>query len=273
MSTLHFYKLQGTGNDFVAWDNRKYGMSLNEIIALTPRLCNRRLGIGADGVLVIDKSESADYTMIYRNADGSDAGMCGNGGRCIALLAHHLGYPADQTFIVHKKSYRADVWPGNKIALYFPEETGVSAAQSDSGIPVLKTYTGTEHIVLTGAVLNRKADNELFETGRALRNDPAFKPSGTNVNFILENRSDSISIKTYERGVEDFTLACGTGAIASALAWHHMQKKGDGVFNCTVKNPGGILEVSFEYDKKNCAYRNLSLTGNANIVFEGEFPL
>lgn len=273
MSTLHFYKLQGTGNDFVAWDNRTLRLPLDEIIALAPLLCDRKRGIGADGILILENSDSSDYEMIYRNADGSDAGMCGNGGRCMALLARKFEFAATQTFMVHDKKYRAEIRNGNLVSLFFPEVSSVEQAVTSAGISVLKTYTGTEHVVIADPAITTLGDNKLFETGRKIRQDSAFQPSGTNVNFLLECGQEALTIKTYERGVEDFTLACGTGAIASALAWHHLQKASDGPFTYRVDNPGGPLEVTFRYDEQNKSYSDLCLTGTADIVFEGEYPL
>lgn len=248
-------------------------MSLDEIIAITPRLCHRRRGIGADGVLVINPSDIADYTMIYRNADGSDAGMCGNGGRCIALLANRLGYSAKHKFEVHGKTYQADVGDGEGISLHFPEISQIESTKTSSDIAVFKIYTGTEHVVISDPAVCHQSDAMLFKTGKTIRNDTAFAPAGTNVNFVLDHQSNSVTIKTYERGVENFTLACGTGAIASALAWHRLNQGGEGSFSCRVNNPGGPLTVSFRYDGNNQTYHDLVLTGSADFVFEGEFPL
>lgn len=122
MSTLNFQKMEGAGNDFVVIDNREYQFTLDEIIRFTPKLCDRKFGIGGDGILVLQSAESpdADYTMIYRNADGSDAGMCGNGARCLALYASKNGFSTSQRFNVHENLYQAEVKDDNSVNIHFP---------------------------------------------------------------------------------------------------------------------------------------------------------
>lgn len=271
MSQLHFYKMQGAGNDFVLFDNREIKLPLDQIIKLTPKLCHRRLGIGADGVLVLDHSDIADYTMIYRNADGSDAGMCGNGGRCIAFFAHKAGFPPKHSFSVHDKVYKASI-EGDTVTLDFPVTTSVQETQTSTGLDLMKIYTGTEHVVVDSLSDDEiSADEELRTKGRMIREDAEFQPVGTNVNFIKGLSDNRIRIKTYERGVEDLTLACGTGNIASAIAWHHRQKRQDSKNTYTIDNPGGILSVTFQYHDDEQKYDHIQLKGPAAIVFEGDY--
>ncbi|HKJ47191.1 MAG TPA: diaminopimelate epimerase [Balneolales bacterium] len=270
MGQLHFYKMQGAGNDFVLFDNRDLQLRLDQIISITPKLCHRKLGVGADGVLILDHSDIADYTMIYRNADGSDAGMCGNGGRCIALFAHKVGFPQDHTFSVHKKIYKSSVHD-QFVTLDFPVTTNVEECKTTKGEPVLKINSGTEHVVLISTPTLLEDEEVLRTKGRSIRTDGTFQPKGTNVNFLNGLSDSHIEIRTYERGVEDLTLACGTGTIASAIAWHHQLHKTDPDNTYTVDNPGGSLTVSFQFNEGQQNYDHIQLKGPAEIVFEGTY--
>lgn len=265
---LSFTKMQGTGNDFIVLDLRSLDWDQEQLTSWTRRLCERRYGIGADGVLALNSSDQADYTMIYKNADGSNAGMCGNGGRCIARYAVEEGIPARHRFQVHDQFYHAEV-DGEHVLLHFPAETRVQSLPEP--VDVYQVYPGTEHIVLPVEDSLFKDTEELRRRGRQLRNNSHFQPVGTNVNFFQGNSKQSLSVRTYERGVEDLTPACGTGAIASALAWHNLQQGTDGVHTYTVEVEGGTLQVSFTYNQDSDLYTNLKLGGPAHFVFEGKY--
>lgn len=265
---LSFTKMQGTGNDFIVLDLRTLDWNKDQLIAWTPRLCDRRYGIGADGVLALNSSNRADYTMIYRNADGSAAGMCGNGGRCIARYAVEQGLSPKHRFQVHDQLYRAEV-NGEHVLIHFPEETSVhSLSEPLDGFQVTP---GTEHIVLPVEDSLYQNTEELYRRGRKLRNHSHFQPVGTNVNFFQGNSEQSLSVRTYERGVEELTQACGTGAIASALTWHTVQREDGGTYTYTVEVDGGTLQVSFTYDQDSDLYTKLKLGGPAHFVFEGTY--
>ena len=275
MSSLRFYKMEGAGNDFVVIDNRETGYSLDEIISITPKLCNRKFGVGADGMLVLEPAErqDLDYTMIYRNADGSDAGMCGNGSRCLALFAAHHGFESNQSFNVHDAVYRAQVDKiEHRVSVFFPEVKLPRWIEVDSK-KFLQVYTGTEHVVAFEAPSKLEDEETLVSEGRAVRMNPKLNPPGTNVNFVCKNGSQSIELQTYERSVENLTLACGTGALASAIATHFDDDNGTGDFEYTVNVKGGILSVSFRYDSETNIYSNLKLTGPAHFVFEGSINI
>lgn len=269
---LSFYKMQGAGNDFVVLDNRDEALSLDDIIELSPRLCDRRYGVGADGVLVLELSETADYRMVYRNADGSDAGMCGNGARCLAVFARFLGFPKQLSFIVHDTLYRATLGP-NKATIHFPMNVQVEEVSAEPNAPLLQLYTGTEHVVKSTDHDKLSEEELLVREGRRLRYHELFQPAGTNVNFIHGLQKDRLEIQTYERGVENLTLACGTGAIAGALAWHYRQHSSDPVNNYSVEAKGGTLNVLFEYHSASRTYSAIKLEGPAHFVFEGSFYL
>lgn len=275
MKSLKFHKMQGAGNDFVVLDNRTIGLSKDELIALTPKLCDRKFGIGADGVLELDfpQVSDVDFTMIYRNADGSDAGMCGNGARCLAMYAAHHGFQNEVVFNVHDTLYKASVNKiDNSVTVYFPDVHAPSLMDID-GEKLLQIYPGTEHVVcfVDEELLNREKD--LIERGRYLRYSELLNPPGTNVNFISVNKEDTISLQTYERGVENLTLACGTGAIASAISAHHSKHPSSGTFEREVIVKGGILSIGYTFDQENNLYRQVSLTGPAEFVYEGLFHI
>jgi len=269
---ISFTKMQGAGNDFVVIDNRAQHLSKQEIIDLTPKICARKYGVGSDGFLALlpPEIENADYTMFFRNPDGSDAGMCGNGGRCIALFANSIGFAPEHCFSVHDQLYRAEVKSSGEIGISFP----ITASVKELKINDQKLYairTGTEHVVMPVNEEELQNEERLYETGQHLRYHQRFKPQGTNVNFICGLNESTVKLQTYERGVEGLTLACGTGAIASALVWHHLQntKEVSGAYE--VETKGGTLKVYYTYDPKSQHYKNIKLKGPADFVFEGKY--
>jgi diaminopimelate epimerase len=273
ISSLNFTKMHGAGNDFVLFDNRTLKLSEQELAQLAPAICNRKFGVGSDGIIALqfDETKKADLVMLYKNPDGSDAGMCGNGARCFSAFAETLGSPKKFTFRVHDKVYKANV-KDQSIVIEFPLETSVQELTvADEAL--LNVYTNTEHVVCT--VQQNELENEqtLINQGRFLRNHPDFQPIGTNVNFISGTDNETLNLQTYERGVENLTLACGTGAIASALAWHHLQQAEDGNFKYHVQVKGGTLLVHFSFNKRNESYTNIKLEGPATFVFEGQYYL
>lgn len=265
--------MQGAGNDFVLFDNRSLKMSEKELAQLAPAICNRKFGVGSDGIIALqfDETKKADLVMLYKNPDGSDAGMCGNGARCFSAFAETLGSPKQFTFRVHDKVYKANV-KKDSVIIDFPLETSVQEMTVASEA-LLNVYTNTEHVVCPIQQQELENEQSLTNQGRFFRNHPDFQPIGTNVNFISGTDNDSLSLQTYERGVENLTLACGTGAIASALAWHHLQQAEEGNFKYNVYVKGGTLLVHFLYDKKRETYSNIKLEGPAVFVFEGQYYL
>lgn len=274
MTHLPFYKMQGCGNDFIIIDNRKTSLSDADIIALTPKLCDRRFGIGADGILVLKPTDkpSLDYMMFYRNADGSDAGMCGNGARCLALFAEKSGLGSSLLFDVHDKVYKASVNPTKKyVWLSFPMELAVRRIEIAGEPPLFQANAGTEHIVQVVSPKQFTKDEELKKRGELLRYHQRFEPRGTNVNFICFKKPNEIDLKTYERGVEDLTLACGTGAIASGIAHHAIKQESEAENDITVHVDGGTLDVCFHYSPEDNSYSEIGLGGPAQFVFEGTY--
>jgi diaminopimelate epimerase len=273
---LPFTKMQGTGNDFIIIDNRDNTLSKEQIIGITPAICDRHFGVGGDGLIALHQAEEKDldHTMFYRNADGSDAGMCGNGARCLARYAANLGLGRELRFNVHENIYSASVdKSAHMVTLSFPMETAVKEIFVENE-HYLKIPAGTEHVVKEVSIKKLQDEPLLRRAGRKIRNLSQFNPPGTNVNFICAQDHHTIELQTYERGVEDLTLACGTGAIASGLGWHHINNGSEtGEQTIEVHTKGGVLQVQFSYDGQRNTYQNIKLTGKAEFVFEGTYTL
>lgn len=267
---ISFTKMQAAGNDFVVIDNRSKSFSKDELISLAPNICDRKFGVGSDGILALfpPEHENIDYTMFYRNPDGSDAGMCGNGARCMALFAYSLGFDKKHQFNVHDNIYKANVQDPGSVIISFPMEASVNK-KTISGETLYAIHTGTEHLVKKTTKAKLEQEEQLVAEGKQFRYHKKFEPKGTNVNFIYGNDSTTLELQTYERGVEDLTLACGTGAIASALVWHHLQDSSTSGQKYSVKTKGGVLSVHFSFDSESNTYNNIKLEGPAHFVFKG----
>lgn len=274
MQDITFHKMEGAGNDFVVLDNRAKGLSLEKIIASTPEICDRKFGIGADGLLILQLPEKkdVDFTMVYRNADGSDAGMCGNGARCLALFAFHQGFCDTQLFNVHENVYKAEIHGDETVSIHFPIQLQPKE-RSLNGYHFIQADAGTEHLVTFMAMDELDDESRLVQVGREIRFHEQVDPPGSNVNFVHSTNAHSIALQTYERGVENLTLACGTGALASAIAAHHHQKSKEAHSTYAVQVKGGTLSVAFNFDEQTQTYHQLILTGPAHFVFQGSISL
>lgn len=254
---IQFAKYQGTGNDFVIIDNRdkKYDGLTKEQVAL---LCDRRFGIGADGLMLLNAHPGYDFEMKYYNSDGRESSMCGNGGRCLTKFANDIGIiKSDYKFIAIDGQHEASINLDGIVALKMSD---VNDVQYNRGNYILNT--GSPHFVtLTNDVMHV----DVFKKGREIRYSEEFKDQGINVNFVEQTEEpDKIIVRTYERGVEDETYSCGTGVTASALVCSH----NDNGFNrVEVQTKGG--ELSVEFDKIGDRYQNVWLNGPAIKVFEG----
>jgi diaminopimelate epimerase len=265
---LHFTKMNGAGNDFVMIDNRSGQNSLNrEAIA---RLCDRHRGIGGDGLIAVEPAQiGADFRMRYYNADGGEAEMCGNGARCFARFASRLAGLTDKiSFETIAGVITAEFVGDNvRLAMSEPKEMQMNlqvCAKGDT-LPVHFVNTGVPHAV----VLSENLDAVPVQTlGAAIRYHEQFAPRGTNTNFIqaVADSENTIAIRTYERGVEGETLACGTGVVASALVFHELTGAPSPVH---VRVRGGdTLQVSFAGAAG--SFKDVTLTGPADFVFEGD---
>jgi len=266
---LRFTKMNGAGNDFILFDNRTAEIDLdrNQIA----QLCDRHRGIGADGVLLLEKpTNRADFRMRYFNADGGEAEMCGNGARCFARFANKVGgQKAEISFETPAGVISAEL-KGDLVTLRMTKPSdlrlNVDLPMAAETRTVHFINSGVPHVVIPVA----KIDNaDVRREGAAVRNHKMFSPNGANVNFMEKRGPNEIAIRTYERGVEDETLACGTGIVASALIFAASE---DCVGPVTVLARGGDeLQVSFE--KIQNQFRNVTLTGPAEFVFEGTIEI
>lgn len=256
---LIFYKYQATGNDFVIIDNRKGDVILS--YQQVKEICDRRFGVGSDGLMLLNSSPAYDFEMKYYNADGKEGSMCGNGGRCLVRFAFDMG--------IKKNSY------------HFIATDGVHEADMEDGWINLKMqdvnnirYDGGDAILNTGSPHYVKQVNDImkidvYKEGRAIRYSRPFQKEGINVNFVDVCDDDCIRVRTYERGVEDETCSCGTGVTAAALVFAH----NDIGFNrIEVKTKGGDLAVEFDKIAED-KFTNIWLCGPAEFVFKGEIEV
>lgn len=268
-----FYKYQGAGNDFIIFDNRS-GFFKRDNHDLVRKLCDRRMGIGADGLMLLQEHPHHDFEMIYYNADGREGSMCGNGGRCIVAFAHRLGIVTDRADFLavdggHAAFLTAPV-PGdfaqvadrNQLHVRL-QMMDVNRIDADGDGWVLNT--GSPHYVLE---VEQLALYPVYNEGKKIRYHPRFeRTGGVNVNFIEMNPHGGYAIRTYERGVEDETLACGTGATAAALAVATANKL-EGEQHIPIKALGGDLLIHF--NKRDQQFTDVYLEGPATFVFEGK---
>ncbi|UKJ07745.1 diaminopimelate epimerase [Solitalea lacus] len=257
---LKFFKYQGAGNDFVLIDNRTSPISINT--ELFRHLCDRRFGIGGDGIMLLQNHPGYDFEMIYANSDGNPSTMCGNGGRCITAFANHLGiFNAETNFIAVDGPHYAKM-TDKGVSLQMIDVKGIEE-QPDHFV----LNTGSPHYV--SEVVDVKS-LDVFKEGRSIRYNDRFKAEGINVNFV-EDKGDHLIVRTYERGVEDETLACGTGVTAVALAM--MKKKGiTGTHTTQIKAMGGDLSVTAT-TTDGINFSDVYLEGPAEYVFEGEIEV
>lgn len=271
---LHFYKMNGAGNDFIVIDNRDLSIDLDP--ATIEALCDRNRGIGADGLLAVEPPEKgADFKFRYYNADGGEAEMCGNGARCFGRFTAHLlkEIPDRVTFETLAGTLTAEmVGEDVRIAMSTPKEirlkTGVSMPDLDAALHFINT--GVPHAVAFVPGGEAFEELDVFTLGQAVRQHPAFAPAGTNANFATVLAPGHLEIRTYERGVEDETLACGTGVVASALI-HHLLTGAPSPIQVVVAG-GDTLSIGFEKSGEH-AFHNVTLTGPADFVFEGDIEL
>lgn len=255
---LHFYKYQGTGNDFILADNRKNvysGLTREQI----HKLCDRRFGIGADGLMLLNDKPGFDFEMKYYNADGKEGTMCGNGGRCMAKFAYHLGIHKEvYKFIASDGPHEAEIDPDGIVSLKMKDVRTVKKFHNDFILD-----TGSPHYI---KMVNNVMDYEVYKKGYEIRHSKEFEEEGINVNFVQQlTELDKIIVRTFERGVEDETFSCGTGVTAAALVCYHNE---NGFNDVEVQTIGGHLSVEFDRVDEN-KFENIWLCGPAEKVFEG----
>ena len=269
MNTTPFYKMNGCGNDFILIDNRA-GQVTGDPAGLARRVCRRKLSVGADGLILIEGSERFDFQWRFYNADGSRAEMCGNGARCAARLAHELGIagPA-MRFLTDAGPVEAQMRGDQvKVKMTPPSACRLEDTLELAGGPVTVSSinTGVPHVVVEVAEQDEPSAADIVPVGREIRYHAAFAPAGANVNFIYSPQAQRLQVRTYERGVEDETLACGTGCVAAALVT--AARRGWPSPIPVTTRSGGILTIHFEREGE--GFRGVYLEGDARIVYTGE---
>jgi diaminopimelate epimerase len=262
---LRFTKMNGAGNDFILIDNRAGEIHLDS--SQIARLCDRHRGVGADGVLLLEKaSNNADFRMRYFNADGGEAEMCGNGARCFARFANKMAKASGKiSFDTQAGMIAAELF-NDLVTLQMTEPTDLRISMklpvTNEGKTVHFINSGVPHVVIP---VSRVDDVDVRREGSAIRYHNTFSPKGANVNFIGKLGPKKIAVRTYERGVEDETLACGTGVVASALIFATLENTNGPI--TVIARGGDELQVGFE--KSDNRFRNVTLTGPADFVFDG----
>ena len=253
---VDFYKYQGTGNDFVMIDNRDLKFPQDNV-ALVNHLCDRRFGIGADGLILLNPSSDYDFTMVYYNADGNEGTMCGNGGRCLVAFAYDLGIIKNKTtFDAIDGLHHATIENG-LVDLQMIDVNKIELHENHAFL-----NTGSPHHV---QLVENIGSYDVFSNGKDIRYGAPYFEEGTNVNFTEKIDDTTFRVRTYERGVENETLACGTGVTAVAIAMFEQKQTPSSKVKLYVE--GGELEVSFE--KENNLFKNVFLKGPAKFVFKG----
>ena len=258
---LEFYKYQGTGNDFVMIDNRTLFFP-KENVQLIAHLCDRRFGIGGDGLILLENDADTDFRMVYYNSDGNQSSMCGNGGRCLVAFAKKLVVINDScTFIATDGLHHATITADGLVSLQMIDVSNVKITPD-----YVFLNTGSPHHV---QLVEDLENYNIKENGAAIRYGALYGKVGSNVNFVKQINADTFSLRTYERGVENETLSCGTGATAAAIAMNALGKTNATSIHLNVE--GGKLEVSF--DENNGQFTNVFLKGPAEFVFKGEIEI
>ena len=258
---LQFFKYQGTGNDFIIVDNRNSAYNLTQ--PQIEKLCERRFGIGADGLMLLNIKQGFDFEMKYYNADGKEGSMCGNGARCMTKFAYHLGIHLEvYSCLAAVGIHEAEIDIDGIVSLKMKDVKIIRKFHNDFILD-----TGSPHYI---KMVTHVMDVDVFKKGSEIRNSKEFEDEGINVNFVEQMReADKITVRTYERGVEDETLSCGTGVTAAALVCYHNE---NGFNDVEVKTLGGILSV--EYDRiDDSRYENIWLCGPAEKVYEGSVEI
>lgn len=259
---IAFYKYHGTGNDFIMIDNMNGNLNSEMLNAEhVSNLCHRRFGIGADGLIILSSDKNYDFKMIYFNSDGRQSSMCGNGGRCIVAFAKELGYINDTcTFIAVDGPHEAIAQ--NQIKLKMKDVSTIEIINSD-----FFADTGSPHYV---KFFSTEIPTDFINQAKEIRNSPQFKSNGVNVNFVSIDEK-KLTMRTFERGVEDETYSCGTGVVASCIVYDHQYLKDQIEEEIIMQTKGGQLSVSYTRTKE--GYKNIWLKGPAKKVYQGLISL
>ena len=267
MKKIDFYKMSGSGNDFIIVDNRNKIVDENDLLNFIAKVCRRKMSVGADGFILVENADAADFKWRFYNSDGSVAEMCGNGARCVARYAYLNGIAGpDMSFETQAGMIQARV-AGDcvkvKMTDPFDLKMDYTIELKNRPLTISSVNTGVPHAVI---VEDRIDTVEVVKVGREIRFNDRFAPAGTNANFVCHLKDNIIAIRTYERGVEDETLACGTGAIASAIVMACKKKLTSPV---TVQTrSGGYLNIF--YQENDGKYHDIYLEGDARIIYKAQ---
>ena len=263
---IDFFKMSGSGNDFILIDNRDQSLTIPDLPEFVRTICRNKVSVGADGVFIIENSDRADFRWQFFNADGSEADMCGNGGRCAARFAFIKGIAGKRLSFetgagIIDAEVKGDVV---KLRLTDPRDVKINFSIKIENRPLEVSFinTGVPHIV---HFVHNLDGFDVFQIGRKIRYHNEFQPEGTNANFMEVIDRHTIRIRTYERGVEDETLACGTGAVASALI-----ASAKGLVEAPVEarvQSGEVLKIYFH--KTDTGFEDIYLEGKTKVVYEG----
>ncbi|MDP7355258.1 MAG: diaminopimelate epimerase [Desulfobacterales bacterium] len=267
MEKINFFKMSGSGNDFIVIDNRKGVVEEKNLKTFISKICRRRMSVGADGIILLENAEGVDFKWRYYNADGGRAEMCGNGARCVSRFAwlnriagYRMSFETDAGII------DAEV-VDDQVMIKIPDPAGLklndSLKMNTGSLTISGVNTGVPHVVVE---VDDIEEAQVVEVGRQIRYHEAFAPEGTNVNFVSYDKDGNLAVRTYERGVEDETLACGTGAIAGAVIMACKSKSTSPIKIQT--RSGGFLTVHFKMEEDH--FFDVSLQGDARIIYRGE---
>jgi diaminopimelate epimerase len=267
MEPITFFKMSGSGNDFIIVDNRENVVKDNDLPGFIHRICRRKMSVGADGFILIEPSNKADFKWRFFNSDGSKAEMCGNGARCAARFAYvngiageNLSFETEAGVVSGQvKDDRAKVKMPDPVELRLDYEIELK----NGSVTVSSVNTGVPHVVVMNETIE---DINVFDLGREIRFHEAFTPAGTNVNFICQQKQGHLAIRTYERGVENETLACGTGSIAAALITS-CKAEWQSPINLVTRS-GEALTIYFKKDGS--IFKDIFLEGDARIIYSAQ---
>ena len=267
MKKIDFYKMSGSGNDFIIIDNRDNIIDKNGLSNFIAKVCRRKMSVGADGMILVENTDSADFKWRFFNSDGSIAEMCGNGARCVARFAYLNEIAGSKmTFETLAGIVEAEVIGERvKVKMTDPSElkTGDTIELENELVSISSINTGVPHVVI---VKDSTDDVDIVKIGREIRYHDKFLPAGTNVNFACHIKDNTIAIRTYERGVEDETLACGTGAAASAIVMANKMNMNSPLSVLT--RSGEYLNVFFKEEEDQ--YYDIYLEGDARIIYKAQ---
>ncbi|OEU67213.1 MAG: diaminopimelate epimerase [Desulfobacterales bacterium PC51MH44] len=267
MKKIEFYKMSGSGNDFIIIDNRNKVVDEADLPNFIAKVCTRKMSVGADGFILVENADDVDFKWRFFNSDGSVAEMCGNGARCAARFVYLNGIAGpDMSFETEAGIVHAQV-ADDRVKIKMPDPTDLKTDYTleleKSSLSISSINTGVPHVMIVADKIDAV---EVVKVGREIRFHEAFAPAGTNVNFVCPQKNDSIAIRTYERGVEDETLACGTGAVAAAIVMAYKSK---------IKSPVNVLTRSGEYlniyyQEKQGKFYDIYLEGDARIIYRAQ---